>query len=169
MERYFLVVVAGTVGGLLAQRCNIPGGAVVGAMLFSGITVLFLPKGIVLPSSVGTGIQIILGITLGVTVDRSLLTLGVKIFPLAILSTIILLAVAVCMAFLASKLGLVDFGTALFGFSPGGMTGMAILAQSENHNGSFVAFFHLVRIFTLFLVIPLLVKGVMYLQHKGYL
>ncbi|WP_035237505.1 AbrB family transcriptional regulator [Desulfobacter vibrioformis] len=169
MERYLLVVVAGTVGGLLAQRCHIPGGAVVGAMLFSGITVLFLPKGIVLPSSVGTGIQIILGITLGVTVDRSLLTLGVKIFPLAILSTIILLAVAVCMAFLASKLGLVDFGTALFGFSPGGMTGMAILAQSENHNGSFVAFFHLVRIFTLFLVIPLLVKVVMYLQHKGYL
>lgn len=169
MERYLLVIVAGTIGGLLAQRWNIPGGAVVGAMLFSGITVLFLPRGIVLPSSVGTGIQIMLGITLGVTVDRSLVALGVKILPLAILSTIVLLTVAVCMAFLASKLGVVDFGTALFGFSPGGMTGMAILAQSEHHNGPFVAFFHLVRIFTLFLVIPLLVKVVIYLQHKGFL
>jgi hypothetical protein len=48
------------------------------------------------------------------------------------------------------------------------MTGMAILAQSENHNGSFVAFFHLVRIFTLFIVIPLLVKVVLYLQQKGF-
>lgn len=169
MERYLLVIVVGTVGGLLAQRCNVPGGAVVGAMLSTGITVLFLPKGIVLPPSVRTGIQIILGITLGVSVDRSLLTLGVKIMPMAILSTIILLTVAVCMAFLANKLGLVDFGTALFGFSPGGMTGMAILAQSENHNGSFVAFFHLVRIFTLFIVIPLIVKVVIYLQHKGVL
>jgi len=169
MERYLLVIAAGIGGGLLAQRCHVPGGAVVGAMLFSGVMVLFLPKGIVLPSSVSTGIQIVLGITLGVTVDRTLLALGLKILPLAILSTIILLTAAVCMAFLASKLGLVDFGTALFGFSPGGMTGMAILAQSENHNGSFVAFFHLVRIFTLFLVIPLLVKVVIYLQHKGYL
>ena len=169
MERYLLVIVAGTVGGLLAQRCNIPGGAVVGAMLFSGIMVLFLPGGLAMPSSLNTGIQIILGITLGFTVDRSILTLGVKILPLAILSTIVLLTVAVCMAFLASKLGLVDFGTALFGFSPGGMTGMAILAQSEEHNGSFVAFFHLVRIFTLFLVIPLLVKVVMYFQQKGSL
>jgi hypothetical protein len=94
--------------------------------------------------------------------------MGLKIMPMAILSTIVLLTVAVCMAFIANKIGLVDFGTALFGFSPGGMTGMAILAQSENHNGSFVAFFHLVRIFTLFLVIPVLVKVVMYLQHKGY-
>ena len=169
MERYLLVIVMGTVGGLIAQRFNVPGGAVVGSMLLSGITVLFLPKGIVLPSSVSTGIQIMLGITLGVTVDRTLLSLGVKILPLAILSTIVLLTVAVCMAFLASKLGLVDFGTALFGFSPGGMTGMAILAQSEDHNGPFVAFLHLVRIFTLFLVIPLLVKVVLYLQQKGSL
>lgn len=169
MERYFLVISVGIIGGLLAQRYNVPGGAVVGAMLCTGLTVLFLPKGVVLVPSVRTGIQIILGITLGVSMDRSLLTLGMKIMPLAILSTIVLLTVAVCMAFLASKLGLVDFGTALFGFSPGGMTGMAILAQSENHNGSFVAFLHLVRIFTLFIVIPLLVKGVLYLQSKGYL
>ncbi|MGM0653781.1 MAG: AbrB family transcriptional regulator [Thermodesulfobacteriota bacterium] len=168
MERYLLVIVVGTIGGLLAQRFNLPGGAVVGSMVFTGITVLFLPKGIALPSSVRTGIQIILGITLGISVDRSLFTLGVKIMPMAILSTIILLTVAVCMALLANKLGLVDFGTALFGFSPGGMTGMAILAQSENHNGSFVAFFHLVRIFTLFIVIPLLVKVVLYLQQKGF-
>ena len=63
MERYLLVIMAGIGGGLLAQRCNIPGGAVVGAMLFSGVMVLLLPKGIALPSSVNTGIQIILGIT----------------------------------------------------------------------------------------------------------
>ena len=46
---------------------------------------------------------------------------------------------------------------------------MAILAQSEDHNASFVAFFHLVRVFTLFPGISLLVKVVIYLQHKGYL
>lgn len=167
MEKYLLVIIAGTGGGLLAQHCNIPGGAVVGAMLFSGIMALLLPKGITLPANVGTGIQILLGISLGITFDRSFLSLGVKAFPLAILSTIVLLIVAVCMAFLASKLGLVDFGTALFGFSPGGMTGMSILAQTEGQNGSIVAFFHLVRIFTLFLIVPLVVRMVIYIQQRG--
>lgn len=56
---------------------------------------------------------------------------GGKALPLAIFSTIVLLTVAVGMAFLTSRLGLVDFGTALFGFSPGGMPGMSILAQTE--------------------------------------
>ena len=169
MEKYLLVIVAGIGGGLLAQRCNIPGGAVVGAMLFSGIMSLLLPHGITLPPKVATGIQILLGISLGITFDRSFLALGAKALPLAILSTIVLLTVAICMAYLASRLGLVDFGTALFGFSPGGMTGMSILAQTEGHNGSVVAFFHLVRIFTLFLTVPLLVRIFLYLQQKSEL
>lgn len=169
MEKYLLLIGAGIVGGLLAQRCHIPGGAVVGSMLFSGIMALLLPKGISLPGNIATGIQIILGISLGMTFDRSFLSLGVKALPLAILSTIVLLTVAVCMAFLASKLGLVDFGTALFGFSPGGMTGMSILAHTEGQNGAIVAFFHLVRIFTLFLTVPLFVRLFLYLQQKSAL
>ena len=84
--------------------------------------------------------------------------IAVKAFPLALGSTLVLLMVTVVMAFITSRLGLVDFGTALFGFSPGGMTGMAILANVEGHKGSVVAFFHLVRILTLFMVVPLLVR-----------
>ncbi len=68
------------------------------------------------------------------------------------------------MAFLATRLGLIDFGPALFGFSPGGMSGMTILAKMEGHNTSLVAFLHLVRIFTLFLVVPLLVRLYLYLK-----
>jgi membrane AbrB-like protein len=166
MEKYLLVIVAGIIGGLVAQRCNVPGGAVVGAMLVSGIVTLLLPNGIAMPSEVGTAIQLLLGISLGITFDRSFLALGAKALPLAIFSTIVLLMVAVGMAFLASRLGLVDFGTALFGFSPGGMTGMSILAQTEGQKGAVVAFFHLVRIFTLFLAVPLLVRMFLYLQQK---
>ncbi len=158
VERYFLVAAAGICGGLSAQHFHVPGGAVVGAMIFSGIMSVILPDGITLPPQMGTAIQIILGISLGLTFDRSFLSLGAKALPLAICSTLVLLLVAVVMAWLASRLGLVDFGTALFGFSPGGMSGMAILAQSEGHKTPIVAFFHLVRIFTLFLVVPLLVK-----------
>ncbi len=158
MERYIVVIMAGIVGGLVAQRCHLPGGAVVGAMVCSGLTALMFPDGLNLPRQWGTIIQLVLGISLGMTFDRSFLPIAVKAFPLALGSTLVLLMVTVVMAFITSRLGLVDFGTALFGFSPGGMTGMAILANVEGHKGSVVAFFHLVRILTLFMVVPLLVR-----------
>jgi len=158
MERYILVVVAGIAGGLVAQRFHLPGGAVVGAMVCSGLTALLFPDGIHLPRQWGTIIQLVLGISLGMMFDRSFLPLAAKAFPLALASTLILLVVTVVMAYITAKLGLVDFGTALFGFSPGGMSGMAILANVEGHKGAVVAFFHLVRILTLFMVVPLLVR-----------
>jgi len=166
MERYLFVVAAGVAGGLAAAKANVPGGAVVGAMLFSGVAAMTLSEPISMPAPLGTAIQIVLGIALAMTFGRSFLALGPKALPLAILSTMILLAVAVGMAFLAGKMGLVDFGTALFGFSPGGMSGMAILAQSEGQQGSIVAFFHTVKIFTLFLMVPLIVRIVLYLHRK---
>lgn len=169
MEKYLLVVIAGVCGGLAAQRYNIPGGALVGAMIFSGVMTLMLPEGMSMPPKLGLAVQILLGISLGLTFDRSFLQLGPKVLPLAVLSTIVLLSVAVGMAFLASRLGLVDFGTALFGFSPGGMSGMSILAQAEGQKGSIVAFCHLVRVFTLFLTVPMLVRIFIYLQKKSSL
>lgn len=166
MERYLFVIIAGVCGGLLAHRINMPGGAVVGAMLMSGLVAMIIPGGVCMPPRLGVAIQILLGITLGMAFDRSFLNLGIKALPLAIFSTLALLLVAITMAYLASRLGLMDFGSALFGFSPGGMTGMSILAQSEGHNGAVVAFFHLVRIFTLFLTVPILVKLFLFLKEK---
>ncbi len=158
MERYFLVIGAGICGGIIAHKIHIPGGAVVGAMLLSGFVALLLPSGVKLPADIGVAVQIILGISLGLTFERAFLSLVIKVLLLAILSTLILLTVAIFMAYLASRMGLIDFGTALFGFSPGGMSGMAILAQTEGHNTPIVAFLHLVRIFTLFIIVPLLAR-----------
>lgn len=167
MEKYLIIIVAGSVGGLGALHFSLPGGALVGAMVGSGIVALLFSEPITLSTNYATAIQIILGITLGMTFNRSFLSLGPKALPLAVLSTLILLLVAVTMAYLASRLGLVDFGTALFGFSPGGMSGMALMAQSEGQHGAVVAFFHLVRVFTLFLTVPLLVRLILFLQTRG--
>ncbi|MCP3888443.1 MAG: AbrB family transcriptional regulator [Desulfobulbaceae bacterium] len=164
MERYFLVIAAGIAGGFIALRFSIPGGAVVGSMLGAGIMSLLLPNGVTLSPNAAVGVQILLGISLGMTFDRTFLSLGARVLPLAIISTLILLAVTICMALLASRLGLMDFGTALFGFSPGGMSGMSILAKTEGHNPPVVAFLHMVRIFTLFIMVPLLARLFLYLK-----
>jgi len=154
MERILSIIIYGVVGGLLAKKVGMPGGAVVGAMLGSGLAAIVLPGRFVPPDWLSTAIQVMLGVSLGMTFDRSFLALCGQVLPMAILSTIVLLSVAVLMAYVAQRLGLIDFSTALFGFSPGGMSGMSLLAQTEGYNTAVVAFLHVVRIFTLFLLVP---------------
>lgn len=156
MDKLLLLVVAGILGGWFFEKAGLPGGAIVGSMLGTGLLAVVFEQGVVLPHSAGVLIQMLLGISLGLTFDRSFFAVALKILPLAIVSTLILLSVAVLMAFLAHKAGIVDFATALFGFSPGGMSGMSVLAQAEGYQTPVVAFLHVVRIFTLFVVVPYL-------------
>jgi len=156
MERILLVILAGSGGGLLAQRMHFPGGAIVGAMLGSGLAAIIIPGRFVIPSHISTLIQITLGITLGMSFDRSSLELIPKIIPLAMVSTFVLVILTIFMAYVAQRLGIVDSATALFGLSPGGMSGMSLMAQSEGYRTDIVAMLHTFRIFTLFLVVPLL-------------
>lgn len=165
MERYLSIIIVGIVGAILAERLHIPGGAVVGSMLGAGLMALVVPGEVGLSPRGATALQIVLGISLGLTFDKSFISVGAKILPLAVASTIILLIVAFGMAFLASRLGMLDFSTALFGFSPGGMSGMAILAKTEGFNPSVVAFLHMVRIFTLFVAVPLMVRFFIYFKQ----
>jgi len=158
MEKFIIVVVIGIIGGLAAEKVSLPGGIVVGSMLASGMGMIFIPGSFTMHSSANTVIQLILGISLGATFDSSLLKTAPKILPLAAVSTIVLLSVALLMAYISYKAGIIDFATALFGFSPGGMTGMSILAQSEGHQASVVAFIHVTRIFTLFITVPILAR-----------
>lgn len=156
MERVLLIVLIGTGGGLLAVRLNLPGGAIVGAMLGTAAAAILIPGQFVIPQRLSMVIQIVLGITLGLSFDRSTLELFPRILPLAMVSTIVLLLLTVIVAWLAQRLGILDFATALFGLSPGGMSGMSLMAGSEGHRVDVVALLHTFRIFTLFLVVPLL-------------
>lgn len=167
MDKLLLLIAAGSFGGWIFERIGMPGGAIVGSMLGTGLLAVTFEHGVHLPASAGMVIQIVLGISLGLTFDRSFFPIAIKVFPLAIISTLILLTVAVLMAFCANKLGIVDFATALFGFSPGGMSGMSVLAQTEGHQTPVVAFLHVVRIFTLFIVVPWL--GRFFLPLSGRL
>ncbi len=156
MERIVIIIIAGVVGGLIAQRMHFPGGAIVGSMLASGIAAVVVPGHFVIPGQVSTVIQIMLGISLGMTFERSSLALIPKIIPLAMVSTFVLVILTLFMAYCAQKIGVLDSATALFGLSPGGMSGMALMAQSEGFRTDIVAMLHTFRIFTLFLVVPLL-------------
>ncbi|MBN1957820.1 MAG: AbrB family transcriptional regulator [Desulfuromonadales bacterium] len=167
MERILLIVLAGTFGGLLAGKMNLPGGPLVGAMLGTALTAVVIPGSFVIPDHLSTAIQIILGITLGMTFNRSSLELIPRILPLAILGTIALLLVSILLAYGAGRLGIIDTPTALFGLVPGGMSGMSLMAQAEGHRTDIVAMLHTIRIFTLFLIVPLLARVLQILLRQG--
>ena len=156
MERILLVILVGTGGGVLAQRMHFPGGALVGAMLGSAVAAVVLPGKFEIPGHIGTLIQIVLGITLGMSFDRSSLDLFTRIIPLATVSTFVLLVITVLMAYMAHRFGILDSATALYGLSPGGMSGMSLMAQHEGYRTDVVAMLHTFRIFLLFLFVPLL-------------
>jgi len=156
MERVLLIVAAGVAGGIIAQRMHFPGGAIVGSMLASALAAVAIPGQFKIPGNISMLIQIMLGITLGMSFERSSLELIPKIIPLAMVSTFILVVITVLMAYFAHRIGIIDSATALFGLSPGGMSGMALMAQNEGFRSDIVAMLHTFRIFTLFLVVPLL-------------
>jgi membrane AbrB-like protein len=156
MDRVLVILAVGVAGGLLAKKLGLPGGPVVGSMFGAGLAAVLFPGQFVIPDGVSTAIQIMLGVSLGMTFDRSSLAILGSMLPLAVLSTIVLLGCAILMAWLAQRTGSIDFATALFGFSPGGMSGMSLLAQAEGRQTDIVALLHTVRIFTLFLLVPLL-------------
>jgi membrane AbrB-like protein len=156
MGRVTLIIIAGIITGILAKKYNLPGGAVVGGMFGSGMVAVLLPGSFQTPDGWSTAIQVMLGVSLGMTFERSFLPMLAKILPVAIFSTIVLLGVSIVLSMIAHRFGWVDFSTALFGFSPGGMSGMSLLAQAEGYNTATVSFIHTIRIFTLFLVVPLI-------------
>ncbi len=158
MPRIIIIVFAGIACGLLAKKFNFPGGAIVGSMLGASTLGLLTPGTAIIPPAIATTVELILGISLGLSFDRGFLGLIGRLLPAAILSTLGLLITSIFMALIAKRLGLVDFATALFGFAPGGMAGMSLLAQAEGHQTSVVAFFHTVRLFILFVVVPILVR-----------
>lgn len=166
MEKILLLIAAGSLGGWLFERAGLPGGAIVGSMIATGLLAVTFSSAVTLSHSTGMVIQIILGISIGITFDRSFFPIMGKLLPLAIISTLVLLTVAVVMAYCAHRLGLVDFSTAVFGFSPGGMSGMSVLAHSEGFNAPIVAFLHVIRILTLFIVVPWLGRLFLSLSDK---
>ncbi len=108
MDKLLLLIAAGSFGGWLFEKAGLPGGAIVGAMLGTGLLAVCFEHAVSLPAGSGMVIQIVLGVSLGLTFDRSFFPVAMKILPLAVVSTLILLSVAVVMAICAHKLGIVD-------------------------------------------------------------
>ncbi|WP_105318213.1 AbrB family transcriptional regulator [Thermus tenuipuniceus] len=146
---------SGLLLGLLFQRLGLPGGAVVGAMLGTGIHQILLPPAPT-PRGLDLLVQLGAGVLVGLSFRRELLSL--RLLPYAALTALAFLLLAVVLALLLSRALGQGAGALLFALAPGGITGMSPLSQAEGGNPALVGVFHTVRVFLLFLLVPLLAR-----------
>lgn len=158
---FLIVILAGIAGALLAVKLSVPGGAIVGAMLGSGIVTILSASKIVIPGPINFTIQVALGIMIGTSMDRELLKVASKVVPVAIAGSVIFIAVGVFIALFVYKLGFLDFTTALLGFTPGAMSSVLGLAISMEAKLALVATIQIIRLIMLVIFLPIIVRWIL--------
>jgi len=142
--------------GLLFHLLGLPGGGVVGAMLGAGLYQLLAPEPAPLPKGLDLLVQILAGILIGLGFRKDLLR--PDLLPWAAFSALVFLGTTLALGLLLSRLTGLPLKTLLFALAPGGITGMGPLSQAEGGNPALVGVFHTVRVFLLFLLVPLLAR-----------
>jgi membrane AbrB-like protein len=149
---------AGCAGGLLALRTGIPAAPLAGALLGAALVSL---SGRLEPASwpagTRTALEIAIGTVIGTTMTAPVLIELHRLWKPAVLITLTLVLTGVVVGLWCSRLLGIDPVVALLGAAPGGISGMSLVG-SEFGVGAAVAALHAVRLISVLLVLPLIVK-----------
>ncbi|WP_279231742.1 AbrB family transcriptional regulator [Thermus thalpophilus] len=146
----------GLLVGMAFHRLGLPGGAVVGAMLGAGLYQALSLAPAPAPAGLDLVAQLLAGVAVGLSFRRELLQGW--LLPWAALAALGFLALALALALVYARLLGVSPHTLFFALSPGGITGMGPLSRAEGGDAGLVGLFHMVRVFLLFLLVPLLAR-----------
>ncbi len=153
--------------GLGAHFLRLPGGAVVGAMLGAALYNFSGAPRAALPGWAGVAIQLLVGAMIGFSVQRELLPVLLKVLPVALFGVVSFLVLGGALSYLVVRLGWLDPVSALFGFVPGGISVMSVVAESEGGRGAVVAAMHFVRVVTILLAAPWLAHLLLAFSRGG--
>ncbi len=153
---YYLI--AGGVFGALALKTGIPAAPLAGALI--GASILSISGKIETaewPNGTRTLLEIGIGTVIGTSLTKDSLTELQTLWRPAILITFTLVITGIAVGLWTSRLLKVDVITTILGAAPGGISGMSLVG-SEYGVGAAVATLHAVRLITVLLILPLLVK-----------
>lgn len=154
-------LLAGLGGGLLAQRSGIPAAPLAGALL--GAAVVSLSgrlEAAQWPLGTRTALEIGIGTVIGTGLTGTALTELRQLWRPALLITVTLVVTGLVVGLVCSRLLGMDPLVALLGAAPGGISGMSLVG-AEFGVGAAVASLHAVRLITVLLVLPLIVRLVL--------
>lgn len=162
-----LYLMAGLTGGLLALRTGIPAaplaGALIGAALVSMAGRLELAHW---PTGTRTVLEIAIGTVIGTGLTGSAVAELRQLWRPALLITLTLVLTGLVVGLWCSRLLGIDPVVALLGAAPGGISGMSLVG-AEFGVGAAVAALHAVRLITVLLVLPLVVKLILPLNGSS--
>lgn len=149
---------AGLAGGLLALRSGIPAAPLAGSLLVAGLLSMSgrLPQA-QWPAGTRTLLEIAIGTVIGTSLTAGSLVELRQLWRPALLITISLVLTGVVVGLWCGRLLGIDPVVALLGAAPGGISGMSLVG-AEFGVGAAVAVLHAVRLITVLLVLPLVVR-----------
>ncbi len=153
---YYLI--AGAMFGTLALKTGIPAAPLAGALI--GASLLSISGKIETaqwPNGTRTLLEIAIGTVIGTSLTRDSLVVLQTLWKPAILITFTLVSTGLAIGLWTSRLLKVDIITTILGAAPGGISGMSLVG-SEYGVGPAVATLHAVRLITVLLILPLVVK-----------
>ena len=149
---------AGCIFGALALKTGIPAAPLAGALI--GASILSISGKVDIaewPIGTRTILEIGIGPVIGTSVTKASLVDIQNLWSPAILITFTLVITVLAIGLWTSRLLKIDIITTILGAAPGGISGMSLVG-SEYGVGPAVATLHAVRLITVLLILPLVVK-----------
>ena len=153
---YYLI--AGGIFGALALKTGIPAAPLAGALI--GASILSISGKFSIaewPNGTRTLLEIGIGTVIGTSLTKDSLAELQTLWKPAILITFTLVITGLAIGLWTSRLLKVDVITTILGAAPGGISGMSLVG-SEYGVGAAVATLHAVRLITVLLILPLVIK-----------
>ncbi|MBU6250439.1 MAG: AbrB family transcriptional regulator [Cyanobacteria bacterium REEB417] len=149
---------AGCTGGLLALRTGIPAAPLAGALLGAALVSISGRLEVAAwPTGTRTALEIAIGTVIGTALTAAAVSELQQLWKPALLITLTLVLTGVVIGLWCSRLLGINPVVALLGAAPGGISGMSLVG-AEFGVGAAVAALHAVRLITVLLVLPLVVK-----------
>jgi len=160
-EGMVLALTLAVLGGLAGSWSGLPAGAFVGAMTFTGIASVSGLRLCPLPAGFRTAAQVGLGALIGLNVNPEVIgTLQRMLLP-TLAVTAVMIAWGILLALLVRSRTGWDLMTCLIATCPGGITQLSSIAEELGADPLRVSLLHLVRLFTIFLVLPPLITWIL--------
>ncbi len=153
-----IALLAAAAGAVALERLHVPGGVILGSMAGAAVVTAVAGGGeLQLPRPVVTVAAIVIGAEVGGSITRQFLAALPRLAVGALLSSSLIIAAGLAIAFLLRQLGVVPDGASLLSTSPGALTALTALA-TERGVGAEVAVFHTARIVLVLATLPIFVR-----------
>jgi membrane AbrB-like protein len=153
VPRVVAIVGAAAAGGLAADACGIPAGALLGALAGAFVVNVAWP-GPRLAKAFRTGGKALSGAVIGLSFSPAMLGLAVGLAPVVVLGVTALIVTGLAMSLILHRRFGWDLPTALYACTPGGLSELAATSEDVGANTQVVVAVHTVRVVAIVVLGP---------------